>query len=109
MANRRYPSDLSDVEWRLLEPHLPPPRRRGRPRIHSPGEILNAVFYILKSGCQWRMLPRDFPPWKTVLHYFRAWRVDEIRADLKKAADIFREMVTWMDAHGEELKRLARG
>jgi putative transposase len=44
--------------------------------LHSPREILDAVFYVLKSGCQWRMLPRDFPPWKTVFHYFRAWRID---------------------------------
>ena len=68
--------DLSDAEWALLEPHLPAPKRRGPPRIHSPREILNAVFYLLKSGCLWRMLPRQFPPWKTVFHYFRAWRID---------------------------------
>ena len=46
------------------------------PRLHSPREILNAVFYVLKTGCQWRMLPREFPPWKTVFHYFRTWRID---------------------------------
>src|SRR3712207_5398851 len=67
MESRRYPTDLSDAEWTLLEPHLPVPKRRGRPRLHSPREILNAVYYVLKSGCQWRMLPREFPPWKTVL------------------------------------------
>lgn len=66
MASKRYPTDLSDAEWSLLEPHLPAPKRRGRPRLHSPREILDAVFYVIKSGCQWRMLPRDFPPWKTV-------------------------------------------
>ncbi len=66
MSRERYPTDLSDAEWSLLEPHLPVPKRRGRPRVHSPREILNAVFYVLKSGCQWRMLPREFPPWKTV-------------------------------------------
>jgi putative transposase len=76
MESRRYPSDLSDAEWPLLQPLLPTPKRRGRPRLHSPREILNAVFYVLKTGCQWRMLPRDFPPWKTVFHYFRAWRID---------------------------------
>ena len=76
MASRRYPSDLSDEEWRLLKPHLPAPKRRGRPRLHSPRQIVNAVFYMLKSGCQWRMLTREFPPWKTVFHYFRAWRLD---------------------------------
>jgi putative transposase len=76
MSSNRYPTDLSDAEWSLLEPHLPVPKPRGRPRVHSPREILNAVFYVLKSGCQWRMLPREFPPWKTVFHYFRTWRID---------------------------------
>jgi putative transposase len=76
MSSNRYPTDLSDAEWSLLEPHLPVPKRRGRPRVHSPREILNAVFYLLKSGCQWRLLPREFPPWKTVFHYFRTWRID---------------------------------
>jgi putative transposase len=76
MASRRYPTDLSDKEWGLLEPYLPGPKRRGRPRLHSPREIFDAVFYVLKTGCQWRMLPREFPPWKTVFHYFRAWRLD---------------------------------
>jgi putative transposase len=76
MPDKTYPSDLADAEWSLLEPHLPGPNRRGRPRLHSPRNILDAVFYVLKSGCQWRMLPREFPPWKTVFHYFRTWRID---------------------------------
>ena len=76
MESKRYPTDLSDEEWGLLETYLPASKWRGRPRVHSPREILNAVFYLLKSGCQWRMLPREFPPWKTVFHYFRAWRLD---------------------------------
>ena len=76
MANKMYPSDLTDHEWILLEPHLPTPKRRRRPRVHSPREILDAVFYLLKSGCQWRMLPRNFPPWKTVFYYFRRWKLD---------------------------------
>src|SRR5215212_2724345 len=71
-----YPTDLSDVEWRCLEDHLPASHNHGRPRLHSPREILNAVFYLLKSGCAWRLLPHDFPPWKTVHHYFRIWRLD---------------------------------
>ncbi len=78
MGNSRYPTDLSDEEWRLLEPYLPTPKRRGRSRLHSPRELLDAVFYVLKSGCQWRMLPREYPPWKTVFHYFRKWRLDGI-------------------------------
>ena len=71
-----YPTDLSDAEWACLEPHLPVSKATGRPRIHNQREILNAIFYIVRSGCPWRLLPHDFPPWKTVFHYFRAWRID---------------------------------
>jgi putative transposase len=71
-----YPTDLSNAEWSFLEPHLPTPKATGRPRIHSSHEILDAIFYVLKSGCPWRLLPHDYPPWKTVFHYFRIWRID---------------------------------
>lgn len=71
-----YPSDLSDAEWEIIEPLLPRPKRKGRPRVHPLRELLNAIFYIVRSGCVWRMLPHDFPPWKTVYHYFRIWRKD---------------------------------
>jgi putative transposase len=71
-----YPTDLSDAEWTYLESHLSAPKATGRPRIHSPREILDAIFYVLRSGCPWRLLPHDFPPWKTVFHYFRVWRID---------------------------------
>jgi putative transposase len=71
-----YPTDLTDAEWGCIKPYLPPPKERGRPRIHSSRHILDAVFYVLRSGCAWRLLPRDFPPWRTVYHYFREWRID---------------------------------
>jgi putative transposase len=71
-----YPTDLSDAEWNYIEPHMPPPLGYGRPRIHSPREILDAIFYVLRSGCQWRLLPHDFPRWPTVYYYFRTWRID---------------------------------
>jgi putative transposase len=71
-----YPTDLSDAESNYIEPHMPPPLGRGRPRIHSLREILDAIFYVLRSGCQWRFLPHDFPRWPTVYHYFRKWRID---------------------------------
>src|SRR3712207_6015461 len=72
-----YPTDLSDDEWSYIEPHMPVPKERGRPRIHSTREILDAIFYVLRSGCQWRMLPHDFPRWPTVYYYyFRKWRID---------------------------------
>src|SRR5919199_5287851 len=71
-----YTTDLSDAQWEYIEPHLPTPKGHGRPRTHSLREILNAVFYLLKSGCQWRLLPHDFPRWSTVYHYFRKWGID---------------------------------
>jgi putative transposase len=73
---KAYQTDLSDAEWGCLEPHLPVPNATGRPKLHNTREILNAVFYVLKSGCAWRLLPHDFPPWKTVYHYFRQFRLD---------------------------------
>jgi len=71
-----YPTDLSDEEWSYIEPHLPAPRAPGRPRLHAWREILNAIFYIVRSGCAWRLLPHDFPPWKTIHHCFRTWCKD---------------------------------
>ena len=72
-----YPTDLSDAEWNYIEPHMPTPKGHGRPRTHDLREILNATFYVLKSGCHWRLLPHDFPRWPTVYHYFfRTWRID---------------------------------
>ena len=76
MESRRYPTNLSDEEWRCIRPHLPDPTGQGRPRLHGLRAILDAVFYVLKSGCPWRLLPRDFPPWKTVYDWFRRWRID---------------------------------
>src|SRR5829696_5039864 len=74
---KRYPTDLSDAEWACIEPYLPTPEASGRPRVHTLRELLNAIFYIVRSGCNWRLLPHEFPPWKTVHHYyFRTWRID---------------------------------
>lgn len=70
----RYPSDLRDEEWGLLEPLFPPSRHGGRPRSTDMREVLNAILYVATSGCQWRMLPKDFPPLSTVQRYFYAWR-----------------------------------
>jgi putative transposase len=71
-----YPTNLSDAEFTYIEEHLPAVNQRGRPKIHAPREILNAIFYVLKSGCPWRLLPREFPPWRSVYHWFIAWRID---------------------------------
>ncbi len=75
-VEKRYPSDLNIKEWRILRPLLPEAKPGGRPRKHPLIEIVNAILYVLVSGCQWRMLPKDFPPWKTVYHYFREWTLD---------------------------------
>ena len=67
---KAYQSDLSDAEWSCLEPHLPLPNVTGRPKMHTTREILNAIFYIVRGGCAWRLLPNDSPPWKAVYHYY---------------------------------------
>jgi putative transposase len=76
MDSHTYLTDLSDAEWQILEPLLPPDARTGRPRIHPLCTLVNAMLYDLRSGCAWRLLPADWPPWTTVCHYFRTWRRD---------------------------------
>ena len=73
---RRYSTDLTDRQWGLLEPLVPPPKPGGRPCRWSRREILNGIFYELRSGCAWRLVPHDLPPWQTVYHYLRLWRRD---------------------------------
>ena len=80
-----YDTDLSDAEWAALAPLLPHPAARGRPRVHAYRVLVDAVFYVVRSGCQWRLLPREFPPWQTVYHYWRAWRLDGTWARLHAA------------------------
>src|SRR5215217_4025305 len=95
---KAYQSDLSDAEWSCLESHLPAPKAKGRPPIYPLGEIreiLDAIFYVLRSGSQWRLLPHDFPPRlpysrKTLYHYIRFWRLDG----------------TWERMHAALLKRV---
>src|ERR671932_1610197 len=72
---KTYPTDLSDVQWARLRSYLPTPKAQGRPRTHSLRDVLDAIFYVLKSGCHWRLLPHDFPPWPTVYYHFRKWRL----------------------------------
>jgi putative transposase len=76
MRRRDYPSDLTDGEWKILQPLIPSAKEGGRPRTTDMREVLNAIFYIDRTGCQWRALPHDLPPWSTVWSYFRIWRND---------------------------------
>ena len=71
---KAYKSDLNDSEWELIKPHIPAAKRGGRPRTVDMREVLNAIFYVVKTGCQWGMLPHDFPPKGTVYEYFNTWR-----------------------------------
>jgi transposase len=66
----RYASDTTEEEWALIEPHLPRPASRGRTRETDLRDAVNAIYYIAQSGCQWRMLPKDFPPYSTAQRYF---------------------------------------
>ena len=68
---KRYPSDLTDDEWSVIAPLMPAPSRIGRPRSADQREVINAIRYLVRSGCEWRMLPRDFPPWQTAYWWFR--------------------------------------
>ena len=70
----RYASDMTDEGWNLIMPLLPPAKRLGRPRTTDLREVLNAIRYMARTGCQWRMVPKEFPPRSTIQRYFYAWR-----------------------------------
>jgi putative transposase len=90
MSRARYPSDLTDRQWRRLEPLLPPPKPGGRPRTTDQREVVDAILYVLRNGIVWRALPHDFPPWETVYYCFNTWR----RAGVwEQAHDLLREQV----------------
>lgn len=87
MERKPYPSDLSDAQWKIIEPFIPPEKPGGRHREVDIREVVNAIFYLLRSGCSWRMLPHEFPPWQTVYTYFAQWRDD---GTFKKINDTLR-------------------
>jgi putative transposase len=76
MRTKPYPSDVTDAQWAILEPLLPPARPCGRPRKTDLRDVVDAIFYRNRNGCTWRALPHDFPPWRTVYNYLTAWRDD---------------------------------
>ena len=81
----RYDPDLTDEAWAAIAPILPDAKPGGRPRTTSLRAVLNAIFYLLRTGCQWRLLPHGFPPWGTVYHYFRSWDAAGIWVQLHRA------------------------
>jgi len=93
MSRTPYPSDLTDEQWARIAPLIPPAKPGGRPRSVNMREILNAIWYVVRSGCAWRMIPHDLPPWRTVYGYFRDFRAagiwkrmhDTMRAQLRRA------------------------
>ena len=76
--NKRYPSDLTDAQWELIEPLVPAPRSGGRPAVHSRRRVVDAILYVNRTGCAWRQLPHDLPPWATVFWYHKRWREDGV-------------------------------
>jgi len=93
MQRKRYPTDLTEEQSRQIQYLLPQPKTGGRPAKHDRIAILNAILYLVRTGCAWRLLPHDLPHWKTVYHYFRSWRIDgtwkrihdQLRGDLREA------------------------
>ncbi|MBV8311371.1 MAG: IS5 family transposase [Planctomycetaceae bacterium] len=85
MRGAKYPTDLTDAQWKLIRPLLPKPKPGGRPRTVNLREILNGIFSIVRGGVPWRMLPHDFPPWGTVHSYYWKWRRDGTRETIQDA------------------------
>lgn len=78
LDRKDYPSDLAEHEWDLIEDLVPKAKPGGRPRTTDIRSVLNAIFYVLRSGCAWRYLPKNYPPWRTVYGYFSAWSALEV-------------------------------
>ena len=90
MERTPYPSDLTDEQWKLIEPFVPPAKHGGRPRTVSMQEVVNAILYLNRTSCSWRMLPHEFPPWGTVHYYYRLFRLQGL---WPKIHDRLREQV----------------
>jgi putative transposase len=92
MSYQLYPSDLTDREWEYIKPLIPPAKTGGRHRKTDMRQVINAIFYVSRTGCAWRYLPLEYPPWQTVYGYFRTWRIDQtwqqihdcLRADIRE-------------------------
>ena len=92
---KRYPSDLTEAEWAILEPLVPRAKPGGHPRTVNIREVVNGILYVLRGGIPWRFLPKDFPPWQTVYYYFWVWRregvVERMNTILREQERVGRE------------------
>jgi putative transposase len=113
---QRYPTALTEAAWTLLAPLIPAAKRGGRPRTTDMREVIKAIVYVLRGGCQWRLLPQEFPPHQTVYHSFRTWRCagvwerihDTLRGDLREASGRTREPSAGLSA-SQTVKTTAKG
>src|SRR4028119_1918694 len=85
MNRKAYKSDLTDFEWEIIEPLIPRAKPGGHPRTVDMREVINAIFYLLCTGCSWEMLPQDFPPYSTVYYYFRRWQKHGVWQDINQS------------------------
>lgn len=90
MMRKGYSTDLTDAQWALIERLIPAAQPGGRPRSVDLREVVDAVLYLLRTGCSWRLLPNDLPPWGTVHYYYRRWRLD---GTWERIHDALREQV----------------
>jgi len=85
MARMAYPTDLTDAQWRIIEKRIPGVKPGGRPRSVDVREVVNGVLYLVRTGCSWRQLPHDFPPWGTVHYYYRRFRISGVWQKIHEA------------------------
>jgi transposase len=101
VARRAYSTDLSDADWNVIEPVIPVAKPGGRPARYERREIVNAVLYVVRTKCPWRLLPHDFPPWQTVYHYYRLWRKQGVwREAYNRLLQAHRKLGNISDGHG---------
>ena len=94
-----YPSDVSEAQWELVAPLLSAAGAGGRPEAHPRREVVNAILYLVRTGCSWRQLPKDFPPWETVYWHFARWRDD---GSLDRLHDALRDQVRRAEGRDRE-------
>jgi putative transposase len=99
ITRKPYASDLSDAQWAIVAPMIPPAKPGGRPREVDMREVFNGILYLLRSGCSWRLLPHDLPPWGTVHFYYRQWRLGGLWEQMN---DTLRERVRLQEGRHAE-------